>query len=475
VALPAATIAVSTVIAVVLRVPFMRVGLSPDEGGYAYVAEQWTRGARLYGPSAWVDRPQGLILMYRLLLSLAHGPWAIRLGAVAFGAVITVLVGAIGWMLKGPWTGAAAAVIYAVVGVGPHIQGFTFNGELAAALPATGAIAAALAWRRSRAGGWLIVAGVSAGTALLMKQSGFDGLLVAAAVVASVPIRRRRQMGTFAAAVLVPLGLSAAHGVLVGWSDYWFAVVGYKLSARSGPDSDLASRLGPLATSWLHARPDLELLVLVALGGIGFTLLRRPRLWLPVGWLLAAFAGFNAASLYWPHYYVQLVPPLALLAGIAATSVQGRGLSVLVVAMSTWQVLPFAVRVDGMSAASKRALVPYDAQFETDQRIAAAVRRDSGPHDAIYALDSEADLYFLADRRAAFPYLWAHPLDEIPGAMGRLRALLDGTRHPRLVVVYREPSVVDPSGSLARVLRADYTLLERVPATHVTILRSSSA
>ena len=80
-------------------------------------------------------------------LTLGHSPWAIRLGAVVFGAAITLLVGSIGWMLKGPWAGAAAAAIYAVVGVGPHVQGFTFNGEIAAALHGKDA---ALRQRRQR-------------------------------------------------------------------------------------------------------------------------------------------------------------------------------------------------------------------------------------------------------------------------------------------------------------------------------------
>jgi hypothetical protein len=47
--------------------------------------------------------------------------------------------------------------------------------------------------------------------------------------------------------------------------------------------------------------------------------------------------------------------------------------------------------------------------------------------------------------------------------------------HPRLVVVYRSPVVVDPSGQLDRILRGDYRVQERVPAADVTILRSSSA
>src|SRR5690242_17367556 len=121
-------------LALLLRLPFLTAGIGPDEGGYAYVAERWTHGAKLYS-QVWIDRPQGLLLVYRTLLWIADKPWAIRLGAVLFGAAITVLVGAIGWLLRRPVAGVAAAAIYAVVGIAPRLEGFTFNGELAASLP----------------------------------------------------------------------------------------------------------------------------------------------------------------------------------------------------------------------------------------------------------------------------------------------------------------------------------------------------
>ena len=127
-----------------LRLRFLGTGIGPDEGGYAYVASRWAHGVQLYS-QIWIDRPQGLMLAYRALLQIADRPWAIRLGAVLFGAAITLLLGAIGWLLRGSATGIATAGIYAIVGVAPHVEGFTFNGELAAALPATGAVAAVLA------------------------------------------------------------------------------------------------------------------------------------------------------------------------------------------------------------------------------------------------------------------------------------------------------------------------------------------
>src|SRR4029450_7702329 len=117
--------------------PFLG-SIGPDEGGYAYVAWQWARGHALYH-GVWVDRPQGLMLAYRLLISIAHSAWAIRLGAVVAGGAITLLLVWVGRLFEGERTGLLAGGLFAVAGVGPHIEGFTFNGELAAGVASAAA------------------------------------------------------------------------------------------------------------------------------------------------------------------------------------------------------------------------------------------------------------------------------------------------------------------------------------------------
>ncbi len=469
----AGAIAGSVVLAVLLRIPFLSTGLSPDEGGYAYVASQWARGARLYGTD-WVDRPQGLLVAYRLLLDVGHSAWAIRLGALLFAAGITVLLGVAGWLLAGPRAGAVAAVVYAVVGVAPHLQGFTFNGELVASLPVTGCVVASLAWRRDGRARWLVAAGAAAGLGVLMKQSAFDGLVVALAVALAGGHGARRRLANasvLAAGAAIPLGASAIHGALTGWGDYWFAVVGYKLSAPSGASVDVTSRLGALGTSWLGARRDLGTIVLVVLALVALAVAQRKRIWLPALWLGAAFIGMNAASLYWPHYYVQLLPPLALLVAVGGASLPGRLLPLGVVALVVVPALLELRHLQQLSPPARQRVIPYYGQFVRDQRVATEVDRLTRPGQAIYALDSEADLYFIADRPAPFRYLWGHPLEEVPGALGQLRSLLSGARRPRLVVVFRSAPLVDSSGKLARILARDYRPLEIVPGTNVPILQ----
>src|SRR5437588_385428 len=100
----------------------------------------------------------------------------------------------------------AGAVVLAMVvripfmwaGIGPDIEGFTMNSELAAAVPAAAAVACAVRWRMVERLRWLVAAGALGAGAMLMKQSGFDGLatvLLVAVLTASSARDRARHAG----------------------------------------------------------------------------------------------------------------------------------------------------------------------------------------------------------------------------------------------------------------------------------------
>src|SRR5689334_19379696 len=74
-------------LAVLVRAPFWNAPLTADEGGYAEVARLWSHGATLYR-GAWVDRPQGLILVFRALHLIGGSPLAMRAAAAVFAALV---------------------------------------------------------------------------------------------------------------------------------------------------------------------------------------------------------------------------------------------------------------------------------------------------------------------------------------------------------------------------------------------------
>ena len=95
----------------VLHLPFLTTPLSVDEGGYGYVAQWWSRGADLYG-DVWVDRPQGLLLLYRAALALpgSHNV-DIRIMAALWSSAIAIVLGLLVTDLAGRRAGAAAALL----------------------------------------------------------------------------------------------------------------------------------------------------------------------------------------------------------------------------------------------------------------------------------------------------------------------------------------------------------------------------
>lgn len=450
-----------------MRLPFLG-SIGPDEGGYAYVAWQWARGHALYR-SVWVDRPQGLIVVYRLLISIAHAAWAIRMGAVVAGVAITLVLVAIGRLLESPATGLLAGALYAVAGLGPHIEGYTFNGELAAAVPGTAAVAASLlAWRRESTR-WLVAAGVLGGTALLMKQSGFDGLVVAFAVALAAAPRLRR-LGLVAAGAAVPLGAAAIGGWLAGWGVYWNALVTYHLA-----DSGDAGRLTHVRQSLPAAASDLLPLLVPALAGIWLLRRRRFERRFAVVWLAAAVVGVNVGGLYWRHYYVQLLAPLCLLAAVPLARIRVRAVGWATAAVVALPTLAFLGALVQSSESGRDHMIKYALGYENDERVARYVRTHSAPNDAVYAAVSRADFYFLADRPAASPYIWAHPLNTIPGAKAQLAQRLSTSRRPRFVVLFQRRPLQQRDRQVGELLSRYYVPVWQTPSGTTVLAEKSSS
>jgi 4-amino-4-deoxy-L-arabinose transferase-like glycosyltransferase len=451
-------------LAVLLRVPFLFTGLSTDEGGYAYVAQQWSRGARLYD-TAWLDRPQGLLITYRALLWINDSGWTIRLGMVLAGAIITVALGVIGWVLVGRRAGAVAAWLYAVVGVAPHLEGITLNGELLAGVPSTVSIALIVIWwRRDRSWRWLAGAGLLAGLALTMKQSGIDGIVVGLVVLVLAARGRIRTAGVFLAAAGVPLLACVLHGISVGWSRYWTALVGYQLSAMGGSASDTSTRWSDLSDHIGSVALDLTLILVVSC--FGWRALDRGGRRLAGAWLFAGFVGINLGGSYWPHYFVQPLPALVLLVAAALVAVRSPRWQRVLGAVVVLPTLIWLVALIPMSPDRRARTIPYDALAARDDRIAAVIRASTSPSDRIYVLESEAYLYFAAQRTSPYPYLWGKPIDKIPEALPRLRAMLTAADRPTLVILDTPPAAVDPSGGIAADLARYYhpdTVVDGVP------------
>ena len=209
---PAAAVAVAGLLAVALRAPFFGAPLTADEGGYGEVARLWSHGATLYR-DAWVDRPQGLELVFRAILHVDGGSaTAMRALAAVVAAGVAALTMAVTARMAGRIAAVGAGLLVATAGASPFIESFTLSGELLASL---GGVRVDAGLRdppaKRPAGSGSSPRASSRDARCMLKQSGFDA--GAAAALYLVVTRRREGLAPVAVlvgAALVPVAVGAA-------------------------------------------------------------------------------------------------------------------------------------------------------------------------------------------------------------------------------------------------------------------------
>jgi hypothetical protein len=457
---PVGQLVLVCLVAVVVRVPFVSAGIGMDEGGYAYVAWRWMHGARLYN-DAWIDRPQALILLYRAILTASPSIEAIRITALACGVAISLLLLILGRCLWGPTAGLTAGLLYALIGVSPGIDGFTLNAELPAATAVScAAVCVSLGMRRDTAIGWG-AAGFFAAIALLCKQTAVDGMALVATTAWLAARGRRRRWLAWSSAGFGLVALPAlAWGVSNGTGAYWDAMLGYKLTGATGGGRTLAERIGSFYGS-LQSLADTALLAGLAGIGVFVSVLMwrgdRQRNALPLVWVCAAVVGVNVGGRYWPHYYMQLVPPLCRLGGIAVAWLRERS------GLLAWSAVAFVatpiawtlVDLESLNQTAFARAVPYVARSQIDRQLARQIDSRTRPGARLLTIGAEPDLYFLARRRSAFRYLWGAQLEDLGSAKAAFRAQFVN-RPPAAVVVYERPAWLFADGLVGHILRTRY-------------------
>jgi hypothetical protein len=464
---PALGVLATAGLAALWRLPFWNAPLTADEGGYSVVARLWAHGRTLYD-GAWVDRPQGLILVFRTLHFLGvDSVEALRATAASVGVLVVLATMLVTLRLaRETITALAAGVLAATVGASPFVEGFTLSSELLASLPAVLSLLAFVVYLERRRPAWLLLAGVLTGCALLVRQSAFDAGLAAVAYL----LWRRRRHGLapaagLVAAAVVPVAIAAASAS--SFHRWWFAVVGYR---GTGDSLVTGSPVHRLTQFWDSAPPlaaGLGLLVLLA--GLGW---RRSPL-LARLWLGAAVLGVLGGGNFHPHYYLQLVPPLAVLGGLGAARLLGgrhRAAAAVVVAAAAATVAWTVPLWFASPTAQAKRIWPHDPHLRTDGAVARYVRAHTKPGDRVLALWAAADLYELSGREPAVRYLWWRNVQTIDGALADVRSAI-ALRRAALVVAVQRPNSLDRSGETRRLLLQRYrrvAVVEGVPIYRAT-------
>lgn len=340
-------VALLLLVVAALRAPlFFNAAFNSDEMYYAVGARKLLAGGLFYHDV--VDhKPPGMYWIYALVMR-AMGSVddlvAVHAASIAAVWLSAVLLARIGTAALGARVGRAAGALYAVTSaLGPAGDFLAANGELFLNLPVIAALALTCAPPRVMtnltAGPYLRAAGAGLLTAagvLVKPQAAAVGVPLViywltredrgtGAGVGRPLARAGSALGLLASYVgsaLVPavtlvLGYRAAHALddLTWALHYGATVYSHALGFRE-------KLVNGLRNSACMALVHLPLLVPAALHlrGVRRGPGARPAL-LWTAWLLASFAAVCTGGRFYPHYYVQLLPPLCLL---AAAGLAGR-------------------------------------------------------------------------------------------------------------------------------------------------------
>jgi hypothetical protein len=381
------------VLSVLVRVPFFDIPVGSDEGSYAYVARFWSSDFQLYQDIPFNRTPVVFLIYKAILTGLGSSVESIRLGGALYNVLSLVALFFITQDVFSRRDAWIAAGMFAVVSAAPHVEGFSANLELFTMFPLI--LSAHLTWHKR----WFW-AGFAAGIAMLVKQIGMSGLLLALAWVWMVRGGWRAALWVMAGFAIGPV-LSAMHGLIIGWDHFWNSFVEHTFLTNSFLGKNLLYHIASITV--LGLRSLRAWMVPGVLSLVALLTLRGRKRWFGGLWMLSALGGIAMGGGPWLHYYYQLVPTVAFLSGPGLAGLAQvpwerfwRGLVAVGVAMFImWELPPwlFSNMQTDWQVYDKGRYEPLSPE------LAEYIESQTTEYDTIYVAFTQAELYYLANRR----------------------------------------------------------------------------
>ena len=471
---PVAGVVVVVAAVCAVRVWFLRIALIPDEGGFYLVARTWsTHGKNLYG-HYFVDRPPGLIVVYKLAALTDHVVSVRVLSAAA--AVVTVLALARSAQRLGLPVVAPAVAAGALLSNPLDESIYGSSGLFAVPFVALAILFAVEMMQPERSRGYVFatLSGVAATLAVTMKQNYVDGFVFVFVVLLVHVIQGRCTLRlaflrglafTLGAAIVVVAMVVQSLFTEAGPKALWLAVVSFRFQA--------SEVLADTAARGTASRLTLLVLVLLVTGIVPLVLallLRAARSGFrgsPWAWACGVALVVDVPSMvlggsYWPHYALQVIPAAGLAVALAwRTSVLTRLAVGLVVVSAVANVIGFAVHVERSRG---------DKVNEVGRWVAGS----SKPSDTATVLFGHGQAQLATGLQSPYEHMWSLPIRTLDPQLSELTGLLaqESTR-PTWIVLLNPANAfgLDTSGDFRASLRRDYVQVAKVCAGTRILLR----
>jgi 4-amino-4-deoxy-L-arabinose transferase-like glycosyltransferase len=465
----AGQVALALVIAMVLLSAIVRwrladVPLERDEGEYAYAGQLVLRGIPPYQLAYNMKFP-GTYYAYALsMAAFGQTPRGIRLGLIVVNALTTLLVFAIGRRLGGRSFGAIAAIAFALLSLDRWIMGVFAHATHYVLLPLLAGLYLLIRAPRTGRALSLLAAGVLLGVAVIVKQHAVLFLPLGAFLVLWGDVHSGRRtagalvldLGILTAGAILPFavlcGVLLRQGVFGG---FWFWTIQY--AREYVTEYSMIHFIPSLVAGLRLIMPVMLPLWLIAGAGAVALWLGRWRTTERVfitGLLVAAFLSACLGLYFRQHYFILMLPAVALLCAVAFASVghlleralPARVSGVLAALLfAVVAVVLVARQSDFLFSMTPRELsraLYHGNPFIESVEIARYIRERTTKDDRIAVLGSEPEIYFYADRLSATGYIYTYPLMERQRYAARMQAEMMRqieAAHPAYIVFVQVP------------------------------------
>jgi len=454
-----------------VRIRLLGTPLERDEGECAYMAQLLLKGVPPY-KHAYTMKLPGVALVYALFMSIfGQSAAGIRIGLLLTNAACAGFVYLLGRRLLTHETALIAAVFYAFLSLSQSVMGiFAHATHFVLLFSLAGMILLDYALKRNQPS-LIFSSGICFGMSFLMKQHA--AVLVPFALVFQIwPSDKGnrklllRNCTSFLTAAAAPYIIVAFWLFKAGVFDrFWFWTVRYAREYATGLSltagfNEFLQQFTPII------RANLPIWFLAAAGLValyGRSDFRAEKLFLS-GYLTASMVMVSQGLYFREHYFVLLLPAIAILAAYAAQAVKsllsgfsGSLLPLLIVASAAvFFISSESAYLFRLSQVEVSRKIYGTNPFPEAIRIADYIKEHTSPQDRIAILGSEPEILFYAGRLSATGHIYMYGLMESHRYAWEMQAQvieeIEQAAPLFIVVVHNSASWMLRPGSLNRIL-----------------------
>ncbi len=426
----------------IVRLQLLSVPFERDEGGFAYIAYQMMQGQELY-TDLYEIKPPLLYLTYALFISLfGHSVESIHTGLLLFDVAYIMILFFFARAFFDKTVALVASATFSILSLSPNLLGFAAHATHFAILPGLGGVVLLVKALKSEQKKWFFWAGIAFGTAFLYKQQVihfmlFGGIYTLFDFVRRKPVDWKNWLASEAILVagsVTPYLLVLLFMATTGrFDDFWFYTFTWPsefATAETGANWTIFTlQINNVLTNqeWLW--------YLAPVGLISLFLVKTPLRWRFFVGLFTLFMCFSVATgfHFYQHYFVVLIPAVALLNGLFVRNVGvlvdkilkvnwGIAFPLVLFGLAWFQIIQNDKDYFTNPDADRILRKAYGTNpFPESPIIGQFIQNNSQPADKIVVACSEPQIGFYAQRESVTGHAFAYPLVDGGSYMTKLQ------------------------------------------------------